>query len=356
MIYVNGKYLDPMGNDSYAEEYRALRKRLLSDEFQWPIVIKTRKTPMINPTGYVEPPQNVVIPSVSMIEMEFGTVEWRYTTGHPQVVNGVLQFPINRIFLNETTIIERDHIDLALYLIFKAKPGVSDGFLYLHDTRKEADEYAKNRARFGAVSYMLYDEDSPLSGSDIRTIALAFGISNADSPKYTDNEVKRLLEEAIINGETTGDELVNYKKFKEYSRVGEHVKQMAAVQKLYDNKIVEFDSTDGSFYLLDGNGARADKVFKISVVDIRKKDALFLKFLRENERMRYMLKEDYGVDVTGDTHSFYYEELMAMDMSELRKVAKTEGVESFGRKKDDIIADIMRKRTGTSVKEKEKEE
>jgi len=344
MLYVNGKYVDPNGNDVHSREYKELRKRLLSDEFKFPIVLKTRKTAFINPTGYVEPPQNVSLPCVTNVETENGTEEWRYTTGHPRMVNGTLQFPISRLFINETTILTKDQVDLAIYLIFKARPGVSDGFLVLEDERKEADEYAKNRAKLSAISFMLYDEDSPLSEYDVRMIALAFGISGADSDKYTVNQVKRMLEEAVVNGEVKGDAYINYKRFKEFTRVGEHVRQLARIQMLYDRKRLEYDSKDGTFYLLGPEGERLDSIYRISIIDYSRKDMLLLKKLKEDEKLRLLIKEETGIDVTGDTHSHEYKELMETDMNTIRQIAKKEGVDSYGRKKEDIVSDIISKR------------
>jgi hypothetical protein len=335
MIYVNGTLLDITQDTPYVKEYLSKREELLKN-YEFPMVFTTRREPIINPSGVAEPPKIIIIPAASVVQEEFGTVEWRYTNSISR--NG--RYSPRSIMINGEIAVGKEDLDLAFFLLYKSQHGPKSGLLYLKDAKREADEYVSKKAALSGLTYILYDEDSPLSDEDVRTIALALGISNADDKKYTTNQVKLMIEQEVIKGETSGDTFCNYKTFKEFSRVNDWVKLLARIQKLYDKKVIEYDYVDGCFYLINQEGQRINRLYKISASDYAQKDRLLARKLMEDKVMLSLLNEHAGEKVDGDLDILTEEELSELSMDALRGLAKRKGIKSFGISKEELIKQL----------------
>lgn len=336
MIYINGTLLDVTKDSPFVKEYIRLRDEMLR-KYDFPLVFTTRREPLLNPSGVLEPPKTVVIPAASVVQEDYGVIEWRYTNSISY--NG--KYNPRSIMINGEISVGKEDLDLAFYLLYKSEHGVKSGLLYLKDAKKEADEYVTKKAALSGLAYILYDEDSPLSAEDVRTIALALGISNADDSKYTTNQVKLMIEQAVTRGEMSGDTFCNYKTFKEFSRVGDWVKLLARIQKLYDNKVIEYDYVDGSFYLLNKEGDRVNKLYKISVSDYSNKDRLLARKLMEDKVMMALLNEHSGEKIDDSLDLLTEEELNQQSMQTLRDLAKRKGIKSFGLTREELIKELL---------------
>lgn len=325
MLYVNNQFLDVYSDTPFAKQYESYRKHI-EREYKFPIIIRTRREPIVNPTGVMEAPKNVMLPAVSVVNDGKANVEWRYTPSHPRMVNGTLEYPMKRIFLKEVNYFTEKDIDLVIYLMFLASPGVKDGFLYVENKKREADEYARVRGRLSAVTYYLYDESSPLSESDVRTIGLALGISNANSPEFTTNQVKMMIEEAVKEGELNGSYICNYERFKEHALVGERTKLFASIQKLFDMNRLRFDVALSTFILLDENGKDVEQLYKISSSDYVRRIEMFANYVRANSKVADMLSDILGEEIASKDIKITPDDVKNMGLKELRLYAANVGI------------------------------
>lgn len=340
MFYVDGNFLDASASGKLNEEYRELRKRFLeSGEFEWPIRILSRRGRKVNPTGMREPEKFIHIPTVSTVDDNEGSHEWRYTKARPPLVKGVPKFD-ERVTLGHEIVIDKADVDLAIFLILKSQHCVRTGQYYVKDRKKEADDYAKKKAMLSGVGFILYDDSSFLNNDDVKTLALALGISNADSDKYSINEVKQMIEQKVVQGETTGDKHCNYKVFKDYARVDQRVKLLAAVQKMYDENIVRYDRISGKFsYMVEGQ--IIDTIFQIAPIDEYRKDILFLQFLDRNDYWHEVLFTKLGYEVEEQVIDAEY--LGKLEFKMLCTVAKQHGVVYAGKKRELVEKEILEK-------------
>lgn len=344
MFYIDGKYLDVNSDTPEAREYRNLRKRI-TEEYEWPISIKTRRGQLINITGVKDHDKVISIPNKTLYECEGVTREWTYTPSHPVNVKGIQTFPESRINIKGAMLLNRNsHIDVdkAIYLMFISEHGVSySNKIYYEDRKKEAQKYVQSKASMSAVNYYLYDEDSPLTEQDIRTIAMSLGISKADDEKFSLDEVKMQLETAIVNGEKTGDKSINYQAFKEHVKGGENVIFLANIQKMFDENVVLFDDVHCDFWILDESGKKLDRFFKISTQDIYRKEKLLMAWLRSNPTYLETVEKRIGVSSLDIETRLTKEELDKMNWNTLRFTAKKMNVNTYGKERKEVIKEIL---------------
>lgn len=334
MFYIDGKQLDVNAKTVEAEHYRELKRRIL-EEYEWPIIIKTRKRPTINPTGIQEPPQTISLPASSMYEVDNSMREWRVVESHPTIVKGIQVFPGgNRINISDTAVFNREtpsDVDKAIFLMFISQHGVSYSNMIYHEDRKaEAKKYVQSKAQMSAVNYYLYDDDSPLDEESIRTLALSLGISKADDEKFSIDQVKMEIENTISRGEQTGDRYMNYKAFKEHVNLGDHVIMLANIQRLYDNNVVMFDDVHCDFWLMDEEGKKMERFYKISSQDIYRKDKLLMQWLKVNPVYQETLYSRLGIKNT-EKEKPTEEYLAGLDWNTLRFIAKKRKIPSYGK-------------------------
>ena len=346
MFYVDGKFLDVNSDTPAAKEYKRLADKL-RNEFNWPIVIKTKKPRPMNVSGLYEPQKTVLVPCASRVETDKGVNEWRYTTGHPVNSKHGLTYPISHIDITYDIVIDRkdvNAIDKAMYLIFFCECGVKSGRFVLVDKKAEAKKYVESRAMLSAVSYMLYDDESPLMDEDVRMIAMSLGISKADDKSFSIEEVKVALENKIIEGEKTGDKFCNYKTFKEHAKLGDQVRLLANIQKMYDKGFLSFDDVTCTFYYhFDEEMKEKEKVWQISPVDEYQKDKVFLRYLQNNPIWRETLEKRLGVDTTDIFKTVTKEDLDGMSYEEKKLLGKRLGVKAFGLSNEKLNEAILEK-------------
>ena len=346
MFYVDGKFLDVNSDTPAAKEYKKLSDRV-KNEFNWPIVIQSRKKRKVNTVGLFEPSKTVLVPCVTNVETPSGYNEWRFTTGHPVNTKHGQKFPISHIDITFELIINRNDanaVDEAIYLLFLSDNCVKTNKFYLVDKKAEAKKYVESRANLSAVSFLLYDEDSPLTDKDIRMLAMSFGISKADDTKISIEEVKVELEAKIIEGEKTGDKFCNYKTFKEHSKMGDQVRLLANIQKMYDAGFLSFDDVTCTFYYhFDEEMKEKEKVWQISPIDEYQKDKVFLRYLQNNPIWRETLEKRLGVDTTDIFKTVTKEDLDGMSYEEKKLLGKRLGVKAFGLSNEKLNEAILEK-------------
>lgn len=343
MLYVNNQFLDVYSGTPFAKQYESY-KQFIEREYKFPIIIRTRREPIINPTGVMEAPKNVMLPAVSVINDGKTNVEWRYTPSHPRMVNGSLEYPLKRIFLKEVNYFTEKDLDLVIYLMFLASPGVRDGFLYIENKKREADEYARIRGQLSAVTFYLYDESSPLTDWDVRTIALALGISNAGSQEFTTNQVRMMIEEAVKEGELSGSYICNYERFKEHALVGERTKLFASIQRLFDMNRLRYDISLSTFILLDENGNDIEQLYKISSSDYIRRVELFANYVRSNPKVAEILSDILGEEITSKEVKYTKKDIESMGLKELRLYATNLGIKKVQFiKREDLVEAVLKK-------------
>lgn len=348
MFYVDGKFLDVNSDTPQAKEYQKLAKRV-REEFNWPIIIQSRKKRKVNTVGLFEPSKTVLIPCITQVESDKGVNEWRFTTGHPSNTKHGQKFPISHIDITFELIINRNDVnavDKAIYLLFLSNNAVKSNKFYLVDKKAEAKKYVESRAQLSAVSYMLYDDESPLMDEDVRMIAMSMGISKADNKNVSIEEVKMELEKAIIEGEQTNDKFCNYKTFKEHAKLGDQVRLLANIQKMYDKGFLSFDEVTSTFYYhFDEEMKEKEKIWQISPIDAYQKDKVLLKYLQNNPIWKETLEKRLGVDTTNLFDSITKEKLDGMSYEDKKLLAKRMGVNSFG-KTDEKLTELILDKVG----------
>ena len=214
------------------------------------------------------------------------------------------------------------------------------------DKKAEAKKYVESRAQLSAVSYMLYDDESPLMDEDVRMIAMSMGISKADNKNVSIEEVKMELEKAIIEGEQTNDKFCNYKTFKEHAKLGDQVRLLANIQKMYDKGFLSFDEVTSTFYYhFDEEMKEKEKIWQISPIDAYQKDKVLLKYLQNNPIWKETLEKRLGVDTTNLFDSITKEKLDGMSYEDKKLLAKRMGVNSFG-KTDEKLTELILDKVG----------
>ena len=346
MFYVDGKFLDVNSDTPAAKEYKKLADRV-RNEFSWPIVIQSRKRRRVNTVGLFEPAKTVLIPCTTHVETPLGYNEWRFTTGHPVSTARGQKYPISYIDITFDLIINRndtDAVDKAIYLLFLSDSCVKGGKFYLVDKKAEAKKYVESKGKLSAVSFLLYEEESPLTDHDVRMIAMSMGISKADNSDVSIEEVKMALEEKIIEGERTGDKFCNYKTFKEHSKLGDQVRLLANIQKMYDKGFLSFDDVTCTFYYhFDEEMKEKEKVWQISPIDEYQKDKVFLRYLQNNPIWRETLEKRLGVDTTDIFKTVTKEDLDGMSYEEKKLLGKRLGVKAFGLSNEKLNEAILEK-------------
>lgn len=344
MFYVNGEQLkldSPQG-----ERFLKWKKEVLSD-LKDPVVLKSGKPIKFNFTGLVEPPKSEYIPFRVTIGTDYGTETWVYSSVLPIKKKDELIFPERgRIFkhgrswrLNKNTESE------LIYFMLELSSFVKKGRIILVDKERDARKRLEKEVAAVDVKWYVSSVHSPISvestggENTLRLIASAWGVEKVEEKGIS--EVKLDLISAVEKSQ--GNYGVTRRGFKEFlneNKIDDLLQLRATIQRALDKGVIKFKEDDMTCRFKSTDYT----LMSVPHRDWAVRDAALFNYLRIRSDLAEKLYEEMGDKVQlAKAEGVKIPEKMGIEgMAELRKVAKSLGINTYGMKKYDIIAEISK--------------
>ena len=130
---------------------------------------------------------------------------------------------------------ERTQLDLAFYMFEIYLKHNTDW--YFVDEKKKADEVVIDKRSKINSEYLIFSEDSPLSGQELRTLARGFCENTTSLEKQTDNQVRDLIAIYLEKAERKDKEV--YQKFVRAAKNLNTVEVKANIVKAISSRMIE---------------------------------------------------------------------------------------------------------------------
>jgi hypothetical protein len=130
---------------------------------------------------------------------------------------------------------ERTQLDLAFYM-FEIYLKHNQDWVFV-DEKKKADEVVSDKRSKINSEYLIFSEDSPLSGQELRTLARGFCENTTSLEKQTDNQVRDLIAIYLEKAERKDKEV--YQKFVRAAKNLNTVEVKANIVKAISSRMIE---------------------------------------------------------------------------------------------------------------------
>ena len=322
----------------------AIRKEMeeIRDTYKFPIRIKTKYGTRINPTGHKEPNQSIV----ALLEGNYmlpngGKVRIRYSKMNPRKMsNGRIEYVEGSgEVIERNMVIGSDDLDKAWFML-KVCPVVKKGMMKVEDKQKEAKAKLDSLGNMAVVNYLLADKASELASDHerVRTLALSFGVANADDTrKLSIEEVKVRLITNIAKGEASKDPIINVKNFKESITIPLETQKRAIVQQAIDKEILYFNHT--KYYWAIKLSGLERKLLDVDGQSFGRKEDILVKHLLVNDDARELFDKAMGrYAAFAGKKDFTAEEIDSMSMADVRSRCQEVNIPAFGKgRTEDIL-------------------
>jgi len=358
MLYVNDE-LVKKGSPAW-ERYSKFLEKL--QKMTDPIIFKTGRPLRFNNTGLPEPNPQEWIPLQETVMGEEGDEYWVYCERPPRKKeNGKMAYsPRGRTMVNSWKFNKKKDADL-IFFFSEISSFRERGRVVLEDRQADARKQIDKEAGELDVKYMILSEHSPLSveqtGSEdtLRMVASAWGVADIDNLSIEEVKVQLLSRVQAANAQKD----VTKRGFKEFlAEVNSREKLVvrANVQKAVDTGVITYDDPTFTWRFSANN----QPLMIVPARDGLKPQLALNNFLYINEKLAnvvaYALEKPYTEDTKKPDVEFtqpidqpitqpaeklepveYPEKHEVMGMPELRKWAKENSINSFGKKKDELL-------------------
>jgi len=195
--------------------------------------------------------------------------QWTYYTDIKKTNNGKTEKYMPRWYeLKKVNVFNEGDIELLFYLVYisghcEAIEGVTDQnlkkkreYMLIEDRAREARKAAKRRILEAKVTNILYDLDK-LSAEDLKILAKAYSISDADSVRELD-----VLRGSIYDIVVKSNDPNSIDKFMERANIDEVTKIQALITDAVDSGVLFVKKTQrGSFWMFKDVAGREGDLF-----------------------------------------------------------------------------------------------
>lgn len=335
----SGVRIDLTSDHPIAKDFRAKQEEL--KKYQFPLRFKTRFHNRINVTGEREPFQSTVALFTGYLDVPNGTREKvRYSRTNPRKkANGKMEYDEGSgEVVKHNMVVGSNEMDKAYFMMYLC-PSVQRKMITLENKRQEASEALQAGSKMAAVYFYLTDPDSPIFADEkkIRTIAMSLGVSNAENPRVSIEEVKVTLIKHIEQGETSKDESVNVDAFKKATTMTDFYKKRAEIFRAMDNEVLRFDNKRLCYEVKYGD--EYVKLIDVTARDIKHPEDALIRILDTNPTVKEMFSKVVATEMVEMTK----ERIEKMGMEDLRTLCNEHNIPHFGKKKELIIGTLIEK-------------
>ena len=359
MIFVDGERIDLKNIGKYAGEDHVMKvlakayQRLLELDFpNKPIKFKCDALE----NGVKEGKKGIYYPFTGEIGTPAGTSEVVYALSQRASKNNMeISYKPRGETMRKSFILHARDVDKILWLMC-ACPLYQAGRIYIEDLQAKAAEVAKRRAGSSTLTFYLYNEKSPLydDESKLMSIGLAIGIANPE--ELSVDGLRNAIFDKVEFSEKGADRSFGYKWFNDaVDEFNPKMKALADVQKAIDKKSIVFNAKTFKWMLLDGSGNEIRILCPVEPSKLSLKREVLAAFCLRNSDAYNLINdtsqtattyEDLTSEVALERElvSGSFGDFATMEWSELKALAKKNGIMTHGKKKDDLIKELEHKR------------
>lgn len=349
MLYLNSKFID---FNNPAPEFREIaddfhkKTAKLKERFGQAVTIISRKEPKLNATGIIEPVANATIPLHIATKGANGREEWLYCEVAPEFKDGVLVPETKQkiVQYGELRIDLETDPDFAYFLLEKHSM-IKRGKYVLVDNESDEKKKADKRAREVSLTSMIYGENSQLNLdlNFLRLVAKRWGVGAADGMS------KPVLQNALYDQVTASENKKGgrgiddfLKDVKSTDNAGQ-LKIAGTVRDAIDSKAIVFDNVTKQ-WLINYQDGVSKPLMTVAIEDMPKKEEILILYLQSDNHLYSQLLAAMGGEKSVVKASIEKEAVRNTDdLSALRGYAKSLGINSFGKKKDELRVEILDK-------------
>lgn len=354
MLYINNKYLNLDAKVS-GDEFDAIRKdfhkkiRDLKDRFGDYVSLKSRKVPVRNPSGLLEPWKVITLPLKQVVAGANGSEEWVYTSSVPLVKDGyVVPDSLQEIIRNGELKISLDKDpDKAYFFLYKHE-FVKNGTLILEDVKSDEEKKALARKREAKLNFIIYDDASSLNTDEekLKVIARRWGVFNVDG--LTPAQIKNRLYDVVIESDRNSLKDNKFRTIQDFvsdCEVDNTVKVGAIIQEAMDEGYLFFDDNTRQWKIDYKDGGHKPVLLAVSSNEVKnKREVLIANLIMDSKALSVVenvLGKELGAYASPVLDKEYVERIDNIQL--LRKHAKSLGINSFGKNAESIRKEILEK-------------
>lgn len=354
MLYINNKYLNLDAKVS-GDEFDAIRKdfhkkiRDLKDRFGDYVSLKSRKVPVRNPSGLLEPWKVITLPLKQVVAGANGSEEWVYTSSVPLVKDGyVVPDSLQEIIRNGELKISLDKDpDKAYFFLYKHE-FVKNGTLILEDVKSDEEKKALARKREAKLNFIIYDDASSLNTDEekLKVIARRWGVFNVDG--LTPAQIKNRLYDVVIESDRNSLKDNKFRTIQDFvsdCEVDNTVKVGAIIQEAMDEGYLFFDDNTRQWKIDYKDGGHKPVLLAVSSNEVKnKREVLIANLIMDSKALSVVenvLGKELGASASPVLDKEYVERIDNIQL--LRKHAKSLGINSFGKNAESIRKEILEK-------------
>jgi hypothetical protein len=179
MLLVNGEIVDLSGRQPIEKEI-AKYKKDLENEVGWPIVFRFPENLFVKlSNGTIQTPGPKRFATKINFHGDKGTMEMMYCKRYWQDPNDNLAHYPNKIIMDRTLIVNEEDWDLAVFLRYYY-PQYGYKYELVNQKKIESNKFELSLAETKVRNYIHTSEDAGISESDLRSMALSYGIDSED--------------------------------------------------------------------------------------------------------------------------------------------------------------------------------
>ena len=351
MLYVNDEPIKE-GTPQW-EKFADFKKNVLPN-LKNPVIFKNTDPIKFNDNGLPEPLRGHSLPLQYNIGGEFGSEDWRYCKRAPRKEgNGKLKYFDQSRILKQYWSFDKAREPDAIFFLMEIAPFLKKGIMILEDKQRDARREISKEAGELDVKFMIISEHSPISvestGSEdlLRMVSAAWGIADAESPDKSIEEIKLALIAAVNSSEKNKNVTKRgYAEFLKEINSKELLVLRANLQKALDNKTVSYDAPTFSWRYVKNNYP----IMTIPASAASDPEVALYNFLVKNNNaavaFKHAMDNPYSLgeeEPKEDKEEIVLSPNRSIDkatIAELRAMAKEKGINSFGKKKEQLIAEL----------------
>lgn len=353
MLYINNKYLNL--DAKVSDEFDAIRKdfhkkiRDLKDRFGDYVSLKSRKVPVRNPSGLLEPWKVITLPLKQVVAGANGSEEWVYTSSVPLVKDGyVVPDSLQEIIRNGELKINLDKDpDKAYFFLYKHE-FIKNGTLILEDVKSDEEKKALARKREAKLNFIIYDDASSLNTDEekLKIIARRWGVFNVDG--LTPAQIKNRLYDVVIESDRNSLKDSKSRTIQDFvsdCEVDNTVKVGAIIQEAMDSGHLFFDEDTRQWKIDYKDGGHKPVLLAVSSNEVKnKREVLIANLIMDSKALSVVenvLGKELGADASPVLDREYVEKIDNIQL--LRKHAKSLGINSFAKNAETLRKEILEK-------------
>lgn len=253
--------------------------------------IKKRAVRLIYPKERIKPPRSrhnkqpekpnsIAIPMKANVKSPTGGEVWRWALNTIVTGNGQTKYTPSNLIFNGTQAMTENDMDLIWFLLTKS-PHVRNGKNWNGVSMKIEFEDRIGNARIkvaaeeqrSQLTVLLYNPELRLSSNKLKEVAMAYFIPDVE--ELTDDEVRLLLEQAIMRDKKNGPA-----RFLDLIHAEDELKARSVLQKAIDAKLIKQHVSLREWWWVNEAGKKVATIMKVSTV-MNAYDALSTLYLKD---------------------------------------------------------------------------